>query len=66
MHGLDAEPRLTLKKQQMFCQIMAKFRINFDNHFFTNYGEGALAQPVFSCSKLTIETIEKGVKYVQS
>ena len=50
----------------MFCQIMAKFRINFDNHFFTNYGEGALAQPVFSCSKLTIETLEKGVKYVQS
>ena len=24
------------------------------------------AQPVFTCSKLTIETIELGVKYVQS
>ena len=24
------------------------------------------AQPVFTCSKLTIETLEQGVKYVQS
>ena len=24
------------------------------------------AQPAFTCSKLTIETLEKGVKYVQS
>ena len=24
------------------------------------------AQPAFACSKLTIETLEKGVKYVQS
>ena len=23
-------------------------------------------QPVFTCSKLTIETLEQGVKYVQS
>ena len=26
----------------------------------------AATQPTFICSKLTIETIEKGVKYVQS
>ena len=25
-----------------------------------------LTQPVFTCSKLTIETLEQGVKYVQS
>ena len=25
-----------------------------------------LAQPAFTCSKLTIETLEQGVKYVQS
>ena len=24
------------------------------------------AQPTFTCSKLTIETLEQGVKYVQS
>ena len=26
----------------------------------------AVAQPKFTCSKLTIETLEQGVKYVQS
>ena len=25
-----------------------------------------LSQPAFTCSKLTIETLEQGVKYVQS
>ena len=25
-----------------------------------------LTQPAFTCSKLTIETLEQGVKYVQS
>ena len=27
---------------------------------------GLRTQPVFTCSKLTIETLEHGVKYVQS
>ena len=31
--------------------------------FFGNYGH---TQPVFACSKFTIETLEQGVKYVQS
>ena len=26
----------------------------------------SLSQPAFTCSKLTIETVEQGVKYVQS
>ena len=26
----------------------------------------AVSQPAFTCSKLTIETLEQGVKYVQS
>ena len=26
----------------------------------------AITQPAFTCSKLTIETLEQGVKYVQS
>ena len=29
-------------------------------------GFQALTQPVFTCSKLVIETLEQGVKYVQS
>ena len=33
------------------------------NHFC---GSKTIPQPAFSCSKLTIETLEKGVKYVQS
>ena len=31
-----------------------------DHHHFI------IAQPVIACSKLTIETLEQGVKYVQS
>ena len=33
------------------------------NIFFYN---GQAPQPAFTCSKLTIETLEQGVKYVQS
>ena len=29
-------------------------------------GPVVYTQPVFTCSKLTIETLEQGVKYVQS
>ena len=28
--------------------------------------EVGVSQPAFTCSKLTIETLEQGVKYVQS
>ena len=28
--------------------------------------QNSVTQPAFTCSKLTIETIEQGVKYVQS
>ena len=31
-----------------------------------NDAKTARTQPAFTCSKLTIETLEKGVKYVQS
>ena len=56
-----AEPRLTLKKQQILSQIMAKFSVNFDNDFFTNYRDNELTQPVCSCSNLTIETLDQDV-----
>ena len=31
-----------------------------------NSGNKAVSQPAFTCSKLTIETLEQGVKYAQS
>ena len=43
------------------------FKINFLVHdaqcFYLYLG---LTQPAITCSKLTIETLEQGVKYVQS
>ena len=44
----------------MFAHLERKFA-TFEAAF-TNL----LPQPGFSCSKLTIETLEQGVKYVQS
>ena len=32
----------------------------------TNQLQTVQTQPAFTCSKLTIETLEQGVKYVQS
>ena len=42
------------------------FKIPFDSYMFeSNYFLSLLeSQPVFTCTKLTIETLEKGVKYV--
>ena len=30
------------------------------------FKKGELSQPAFACSKLTVETLEQGMKYVQS
>ena len=38
----------------------------FSGPHFTVYRQNALCQPTFTCSKLTIETLELGVKYIQS
>ena len=41
--------------------------LNGDNIFHTNGPIiEIMTQPAFTCSKLTIETLEQGVKYVQS
>ena len=34
--------------------------------FLTISGRIGVTQPAFTCTKLTIETLEQGVKYVQS
>ena len=43
-------------------------RICKTKHFWEKISGGSIAssQSVYSCSKLTIETLEQGVKYVQS
>ena len=33
---------------------------------FPIYDKATQSQPAFACKKLTIETLEQGVKYVQS
>ena len=33
---------------------------------FTEYVQNEPSQPAITCSELTIETVEEGVKYVQS
>ena len=48
--------------------------LSFREHFecsdlslpYENHHENSPAQPAITCSKLTIETLEQGVKYVQS
>ena len=41
-------------------------KINKCNKITSRMKRLSLTQPAFTCSKLTIETLEQGVKYVQS
>ena len=43
-----------------------KFRVKVLKANGYNSQGGTYSQPAFTCSKLTIETLEQGVKYVQS
>ena len=52
--------RRTLESSCIYCKI---FRVLSD-HLGRYTLKGS--QPKFTCSKLTIETLEQGVKYVQS
>ena len=38
----------------------------FNGEFAKYTAQGLTSQPAFTCSKLTIETLEQGVEYVQS
>ena len=42
----------------------SKFFVHF--YHFTEYMNKKVAQPEITCSKLAIETLEQGVKYVES
>ena len=51
------------------CTVYFELKIFSKNEIFnltTFWSTKALSQPAFSCSKLTIETLEEAVKYVQS
>ena len=45
----------TNRYTRTMCEISVKYCFNF-----------SIAQPAITCSKLTIETLEQGVKHVQS
>ena len=58
---------VTLTKWSQFCK-QNNFLERFSNITITGkiQNKKVLSQPPITCSKLTIETLEKGVKYVQS
>ena len=53
------------KKKSYFEEELAKHR-NKHKEVWKSLKSLGITQPAFTCSKLTIETLEQGVKYVQS
>ena len=47
-------------------EMLRIFSKNTISNMHCQYIMGELTQPAITCSKLTIETLEQGVKYVQS
>ena len=45
--------------------LLKKITLKITENYFS-YFQKSFTQPAFTCSKLTIETLEQGVKYVQS
>ena len=54
---------ILIQLSEMHCARKVKLVVHQRNLLFTNE---AATQPTFTCSKSTIEPIEKCVKYVQS
>ena len=46
---------------ELFCKGFVD--INYENASF-RISDDSICQPTFTCSKLTIETLEQGVKYL--
>ena len=61
--GLFLYP-LTTSKNQSFYVLM--FLVGIDKWFNLYFSGISISQPAFTCLKFTIETLEQGVKYVQS
>ena len=63
IHGIQ-----TLVKSNKLSSVMAECRHGFYNGVMAHmlqFGESTI-QPAIACSKLTTETLEQGVKYVQT
>ena len=55
------------ENQNVISNFAFQFTIKTKWHFrYTDSHGLSDTQPAFTCSKLTIETLEQGVKYVQS
>ena len=52
--------------ESSFGQLTVKRRIQISVKHLKSFFRELLTQPAIICSKLTIETLEQGVKYVQS
>ena len=55
-------------KRRIYVTTANYIYVNYENRkqFFLQGDAGDTSQWAFTCSKLTIETLEQGVKYVQS
>ena len=54
---------LTINRSVKFWQTL-RHECDMHNHSYCQWSQ--ITQPAITCSKLTIETLEQGVKYVQS
>ena len=58
---IAAHTKKVIGKNFLLMNQISKRNINSNIQFYLG-----VTQPAFTCSKLTIETLEQGVKYVQS
>ena len=56
-----------LKNRLIYCSFLVDFNFYYHAfHPFVNNIHGETTKLTFTCSKLTIETLDKDVKYIQS
>ena len=56
----------SINQSETKSDLSATFAMNFKWFTFNSHPSWWSPQPVITCSKLTIETLDPGVKYVQS
>ena len=62
----DLSTCIFLRIFQNYSQLLPGPCGNCDQQYLTSINSNVLPQPTFACSKLSIETVKQGVKYVQS
>ena len=63
-HFLNQKKFKTEKGRTLKCFFF--YECNLVLYIFLGHASCTVAEPVFTCSKLKIETLEQGVKYAQS